>query len=187
MGVRVFDGQVDDLTEQFLPELFYDAKAQPGAEYALGQPQEAHQQIGSQHEKDGGLQVAASLAGDNVHSVALEHGGVNTEKGTSQNRCQHADDQFLFLCKIRTDALHGPGKIFGVFCFRKTVAMPSARSDGRRLGGSGFCIVTHGQSPPFRLQIPYLPPGTGKYPDRFCRSEAAPCGFLPHRYRRFPG
>ena len=37
MGVRVFDGQVDDLAEEFFPQLRDDAQAQLGAEYALHQ------------------------------------------------------------------------------------------------------------------------------------------------------
>ena len=55
MGIRIFDGKVDNLAEQFFPELLDDAQAQPGAEHALGQTQQADKQIGCQHERKRGL------------------------------------------------------------------------------------------------------------------------------------
>ena len=104
MGIRVFDRQVDDLAEQFLPELLYDAKAQLRAENTLGQPHETYRQVSCKHEEQCRFQIAVTLSGNDIHCVTLEHGSVDTRKGAAQYCRQHTENQFLLFYEIGSDA-----------------------------------------------------------------------------------
>ena len=92
------------------------------------------------------MQVAAALSGDDIHGVALQHGGVNPRKGTAQYGGEHTEDQLFLFYKIEADALQGPADVFRVFRFREHVAAAGADTG---LWGLGLYVFTHARSPPF--------------------------------------